>query len=59
VRIVHSANRTDSGADHPDQLCTFRADGSLTTRATTLARTIAEPMAQPEITTPQATTASR
>ena len=37
----------------------LRAEGSVMTRATTLASTTAEPIAHPEITTPQPTAAAR
>ncbi|GAB7141583.1 hypothetical protein LRC484719_01680 [Mycobacterium riyadhense] len=56
VRITHSVNRIDKG---PAQQRAHRAEGSLTTRTTMPARTIAEQIAQPEITTPQATAATR
>ncbi|OBJ07251.1 hypothetical protein A5624_23030 [Mycobacterium sp. 1482292.6] len=56
ARIIHSANRIDSGPSHP---CRLRAEVSPTTRATMPASTIAEPIAQPEISTPQPTTATR
>ncbi|GAB7147137.1 hypothetical protein LRC537489_03710 [Mycobacterium riyadhense] len=56
MRITHSVNRIDKG---PAQQRAHRAEGSLTTRTTMPARTIAEQIAQPEITTPQATAATR
>ena len=55
-RTTHSANRIDSCPNQPRRL---RAEGSVMTRATMLASTIAEPIAQPEMITPQLTAAIR
>ncbi|GAB4989484.1 hypothetical protein MAHJHV58_18770 [Mycobacterium avium subsp. hominissuis] len=56
ARTAHSANRIDSGAG---QERISPAEVSPTTRATMPASTTAEPIAQPEISTPQPTAATR
>ncbi|BBA88004.1 hypothetical protein MPSD_24640 [Mycobacterium pseudoshottsii JCM 15466] len=56
ARNAHSADNINS---EPSQQRRHRAEGSLATRATMLASTIADAMAQPEMTTPQVTEAIR